>query len=88
MIVGRLARSQLNQEQVRVYVNEENNRRRNLLQKYIRLCNDAKVLRLCTLCWQLTTHEEQKNIWQLGTHFRFHAAGNSGDDAGWEQSDS
>ncbi|KAK9203193.1 hypothetical protein WN943_013447 [Citrus x changshan-huyou] len=43
MIVGRLARSQLNQEQVRVYVNEENNRRRNLLQKYIRLCNDAKV---------------------------------------------
>ncbi|KAH9720426.1 Usp domain-containing protein [Citrus sinensis] len=41
--VGRLARSQLNQEQVRVYVNEENNRRRNLLQKYIRLCNDAKV---------------------------------------------
>lgn len=50
MIVGRLARSQLNQEQVRVYVNEENNRRRNLLQKYIRLCNDAKVLGLCTLC--------------------------------------
>ncbi|KAH9720427.1 Usp domain-containing protein [Citrus sinensis] len=42
-VVGRLARSQLNQEQVRVYVNEENNRRRNLLQKYIRLCNDAKV---------------------------------------------
>lgn len=41
--VGRLARSQLSQEQLRVYINEENNRRRNLLQKYIRLCTDAKV---------------------------------------------
>ncbi|XP_031254879.1 U-box domain-containing protein 33-like [Pistacia vera] len=41
--VGRLARSQLNAEQVRVYINEENNRRRNLLHKYIRLCTDAKV---------------------------------------------
>ncbi|PSR89463.1 Serine/threonine-protein kinase [Actinidia chinensis var. chinensis] len=41
--VGRLSRSQLSQEQARFYVNEENNRRRNLLQKYIRLCTDAKV---------------------------------------------
>ncbi|CAK9330246.1 unnamed protein product [Citrullus colocynthis] len=41
--VGRLARSQLSQEQLRVYINEENNRRRNLLQKYIRLCTDSKV---------------------------------------------
>ncbi|KAH7550518.1 hypothetical protein JRO89_XS13G0206700 [Xanthoceras sorbifolium] len=41
--VGRLARNQLSQQQVRVYINEENNRRRNLLQKYIRLCTDAKV---------------------------------------------
>ncbi|KAI4374586.1 hypothetical protein MLD38_012566 [Melastoma candidum] len=41
--VGRLSRNQLNQDQVRVYVNEENNRRRNTLQKYIRLCADAKV---------------------------------------------
>ncbi|KAI4319064.1 hypothetical protein MLD38_032711 [Melastoma candidum] len=41
--VGRLSRSQLNQEQVRVYINEENNRRRNTLQKYIRLCADAKL---------------------------------------------
>ncbi|KDP31037.1 hypothetical protein JCGZ_11413 [Jatropha curcas] len=41
--VGRLSRSQLSQDQVRFYVNEEHNRRRNLLQKYIRLCNDAKV---------------------------------------------
>ncbi|KAK9198107.1 hypothetical protein WN944_013290 [Citrus x changshan-huyou] len=47
--VGRLARSQLNQEQVRVYVNEENNRRRNLLQKYIRLCNDAKQVTVETM---------------------------------------
>ncbi|KAI4365936.1 hypothetical protein MLD38_021872 [Melastoma candidum] len=41
--VGRLSRNQLNEDQVRVYVNEENNRRRNTLQKYIRLCADAKV---------------------------------------------
>ncbi|XP_044486023.1 U-box domain-containing protein 33-like isoform X2 [Mangifera indica] len=41
--VGRLARSQLNAEQVKVYINEENNRRRSLLHKYIRLCTDAKV---------------------------------------------
>ncbi|KAA8542256.1 hypothetical protein F0562_023608 [Nyssa sinensis] len=42
--VGRLSRSQLSQEQARVYINEENNRQRNLLQKYIRLCIDAKVM--------------------------------------------
>ncbi|KAL0538284.1 hypothetical protein IC582_027296 [Cucumis melo] len=42
-LVGRLARSQLTREQLRVYINEENNRRRNLLEKYIRLCTDAKV---------------------------------------------
>ncbi|XP_047332670.1 U-box domain-containing protein 33-like [Impatiens glandulifera] len=42
--VGRLSRSQLTEEQVRVYVNEDNNRRRNILQKYIQLCNDAKVM--------------------------------------------
>ncbi|CAK9137554.1 unnamed protein product [Ilex paraguariensis] len=41
--VGRLSRSQLSQEQVQVYVNEESNRRRSLLQKYICLCTDAKV---------------------------------------------
>ncbi|KAF5957454.1 hypothetical protein HYC85_004679 [Camellia sinensis] len=41
--VGKLSRSQLSEEQVRVYINEDNNRRRHLLQKYIRLCNDAKV---------------------------------------------
>ncbi|GMN46002.1 hypothetical protein TIFTF001_015206 [Ficus carica] len=41
--VGKLSRSQLTQEQVRFYIDEEENRRRNLLQKYIRLCNDAKV---------------------------------------------
>ncbi|WCJ36131.1 Adenine nucleotide alpha hydrolases-like superfamily protein [Euphorbia peplus] len=41
--VGRLSRSQLSQDQVRYYINEENERRRNLLQKYIRLCNDSKV---------------------------------------------
>ncbi|XP_025014538.1 U-box domain-containing protein 33 [Ricinus communis] len=41
--VGRLSRSQLSQDQVRFYINEEHNRRRSILQKYIRLCNDAKV---------------------------------------------
>ncbi|KAI3970432.1 hypothetical protein MKX01_024079 [Papaver californicum] len=41
--VGRLSKSQVSQEQVKSYVREENNRRRNLLQKYIRLCSDAKV---------------------------------------------
>ncbi|KAJ6970588.1 hypothetical protein NC653_035004 [Populus alba x Populus x berolinensis] len=41
--VGRLSRSQLSQDQVRFYINEENNRRRNQLQKYIRLCANAKV---------------------------------------------
>ncbi|KAG5536963.1 hypothetical protein RHGRI_024407 [Rhododendron griersonianum] len=41
--VGRLSRSQLTQEQVRFYVNKENNRRRNVLQKYIQLCTDAEV---------------------------------------------
>ncbi|KAH7528407.1 hypothetical protein FEM48_Zijuj05G0069000 [Ziziphus jujuba var. spinosa] len=41
--VGRLSRSQLSKDQVRVYINEENNRRRNMLMKYIKLCNDAKV---------------------------------------------
>ncbi|KAK3005673.1 hypothetical protein RJ639_016537 [Escallonia herrerae] len=43
VIVGRLSKSQLSKELVQVYMNEENNRRRNLLQKYIRLCTDAKV---------------------------------------------
>ncbi|KAH0666770.1 hypothetical protein KY285_027976 [Solanum tuberosum] len=41
--VGNLSRSQLSKEQVQVYINEENNRRKSLLQIYIRLCNDAKV---------------------------------------------
>ncbi|XVF08414.1 hypothetical protein REPUB_Repub07fG0001500 [Reevesia pubescens] len=41
--VGKLSKNQLNEEQLRVYINEENNRRRNLLQKYIRLCVDSKV---------------------------------------------
>ncbi|XP_048444985.1 U-box domain-containing protein 52-like [Pyrus x bretschneideri] len=41
--VGRLARSQLNEDQVRLYVKEESNKRSNLLQKYVNLCNDARV---------------------------------------------
>ncbi|XP_062116161.1 U-box domain-containing protein 52-like [Humulus lupulus] len=41
--VGNLARSQLTKEQVRFYLDEVENRRRNLLKKYIELCNDAKV---------------------------------------------
>ncbi|KAL2492540.1 Adenine nucleotide alpha hydrolase-like superfamily protein [Abeliophyllum distichum] len=42
--VGRLSKSQLSKDQVQIYANEESNRRRNLLEKYIRLCNDAKVV--------------------------------------------
>ncbi|KAK4375676.1 hypothetical protein RND71_006353 [Anisodus tanguticus] len=41
--VGNLSRSQLSKMQVQVYINEESNRRKNLLEKYIHLCNDAKV---------------------------------------------
>ncbi|CAN1294290.1 U-box domain-containing protein 54 [Linum perenne] len=41
--VGRLAKTQLSKEQMRYYDKEENNMRRNLLHKYIRLCDDAKV---------------------------------------------
>ncbi|XP_008239323.1 PREDICTED: U-box domain-containing protein 52-like [Prunus mume] len=41
--VGRLAKSQLTEDQVRLHINEESNKRRNLLQKYVSLCNDAKV---------------------------------------------
>ncbi|CAN4099273.1 unnamed protein product [Withania somnifera] len=41
--LGNLSRSQLSKEQVQVYINEETNRRKNLLEKYICLCNDAKV---------------------------------------------
>ncbi|GLU12658.1 hypothetical protein SLE2022_293220 [Rubroshorea leprosula] len=41
--VGRLSRNHLSHDQLKVYLNEENNRRRNQLQKYIRLCIDLKV---------------------------------------------
>ncbi|KAM5571931.1 U-box domain-containing protein 52-like [Rosa sericea] len=41
--VGRLSTSQLSEDQVRFYVNEENNKRKNLLKKYVCLCNNAKV---------------------------------------------
>ncbi|XP_038709611.1 U-box domain-containing protein 33-like isoform X2 [Tripterygium wilfordii] len=41
--VGRVSKSQLSREVLRVYTNEENNKRRKLMEKYIRLCNDAKV---------------------------------------------
>ncbi|KAK6924800.1 hypothetical protein RJ641_009126 [Dillenia turbinata] len=47
--IGKLAKSQLGEEQLRFYLREENNRRRNLLQKYIRLCNDAKARKIQTL---------------------------------------
>ncbi|GAA0138609.1 hypothetical protein Leryth_006543 [Lithospermum erythrorhizon] len=41
---GRLARSQLSQEHVQVYINEESNKRKNLLLEYTRLCHEAKVV--------------------------------------------
>ncbi|CAN4088068.1 unnamed protein product [Withania somnifera] len=40
---GKLSSSKLSREQVQAYINEESNRRKNLLEKYICLCNDAKV---------------------------------------------
>ncbi|PIN21203.1 Ubiquitin--protein ligase [Handroanthus impetiginosus] len=41
--VGRLSRSQLSKEQVQVYIREESNKRKHLLEKYIRLCNESRV---------------------------------------------
>ncbi|KAJ4960973.1 hypothetical protein NE237_020883 [Protea cynaroides] len=41
--VGRLSRSQLSQEQLTPYIQQENVRSGNLLQKYIKLCIQAKV---------------------------------------------
>ncbi|XP_010251075.1 PREDICTED: U-box domain-containing protein 52-like [Nelumbo nucifera] len=41
--VGRVAKSQMSQEHVKEYIQVENTRREYLLQKYIRLCRDAKV---------------------------------------------
>ncbi|XP_019181913.1 PREDICTED: U-box domain-containing protein 54-like [Ipomoea nil] len=40
---GKLSRSHLSKEQMQVFVNEESNRRKSLLEKYIRQCNDAKI---------------------------------------------
>lgn len=42
-IVGKFLKSQLSPEQLKVFMNEENNRRKNLLHKYIKLSTDAKV---------------------------------------------
>ncbi|XP_068652300.1 U-box domain-containing protein 33-like [Aristolochia californica] len=41
--VGKLSKSQVGADQWKSYVNLENVRRRNILQKYIRLCADSKV---------------------------------------------
>ncbi|XP_043706524.1 U-box domain-containing protein 52-like isoform X2 [Telopea speciosissima] len=41
--VGRLSTSKLSREQLRPYIQEENARRRNFLQKYINLCSQVKV---------------------------------------------
>lgn len=41
--VGRLSKGQVSREQFQTYANEENLRRRNVMQKYIRLCADSKV---------------------------------------------
>jgi len=46
LIVGKFERSQLTPQQVRLYVNEVNNKRKDLLQKYIQMSNEAKVLEL------------------------------------------
>ncbi|KAG5039602.1 hypothetical protein JHK85_012078 [Glycine max] len=41
--VGKFERSKLTQQQVGIYVNEVNNKRKDLLQKYIQMSNEAKV---------------------------------------------
>jgi hypothetical protein len=43
VIVGMLERNQLTPQQVRRYLNEVNNKRKDLLQKYIQLSTEAKV---------------------------------------------
>ena len=64
--VGKLSRSQLTQEQVRFYIDEEENRRRNLLQKYIRLCNDAKVRdSACKFLREIFEYESKFRIFVL-----------------------
>ncbi|KAL0417184.1 UNVERIFIED_CONTAM: hypothetical protein Slati_3550300 [Sesamum latifolium] len=42
--VGRLSRSQLSKDQLQFYIREESNKRKHLLEKYIRLCNESKVV--------------------------------------------
>ncbi|KAL5997411.1 hypothetical protein ACLOJK_008341 [Asimina triloba] len=41
--VGRLSKSQVSREQLQTYVLHENQRRQNLLQKYIRVCTEHQV---------------------------------------------
>lgn len=41
--VGRLSRSQLSKDQLQVYIREETNKRKHLLDKYIQLCNESKI---------------------------------------------
>ncbi|KAG6386544.1 hypothetical protein SASPL_151710 [Salvia splendens] len=41
--VGRLSRSQLSKDQLQVYIREESNKRRHLVDKYIQLCNESKI---------------------------------------------
>ncbi|KAH6809427.1 hypothetical protein C2S51_027210 [Perilla frutescens var. frutescens] len=41
--VGRLSRSQLSKDQLQVYIREESNKRKHLLDKYIQLCNESKI---------------------------------------------
>ncbi|XP_077250527.1 U-box domain-containing protein 33-like isoform X2 [Tasmannia lanceolata] len=42
--VGRLSKSQVSPDQWKCFINQETQRRRNHLQKYIRLCDDSKVV--------------------------------------------
>lgn len=70
VIVGRLSRSQLSKEQAQIYIKEENNRRRNILQKYIRLCTDAKVrVNMQPQLFMFPIFAPQKEIANL--HIRF-----------------
>lgn len=44
VIVGMFERSQLAPNQVRLYINEVHNKRKDLLQKYIQMSTEAKVV--------------------------------------------
>lgn len=81
LIAGRLARSQLNEDQVPLYVNEESNKRSNLLQKYVNLCNDAKVWILLPFVVYASKQQDSIELVMMKFYAFNETAGNGGDNA-------